>query len=299
MGKKAFIGVSSKAHQVKKMYLGVGDKAHKVKKGYLGVGGKAHQFFASEHSLWAFASYYLNSSSATITIPPTMLKLDDKTGVVEAQQTIAVTHPGSNSTFTWGCLQNYFFWQGPVNNPNALYYDYETCVQIGTVPVQNELIAAGSIGNYYIGCGNKQGFYNRIYLCDSVTGAATSFVSSSNTTIKRTSYGTGGNDSYVFTLSYGSLVYITRWDRSTGVSLGIVFGPWNSYDNLAASIDINNGKPYGFWNMITDNSNYYRYKIVTLDPSTYAVSATLWEASENTLGSDIRGRIWQIGGRFK
>lgn len=51
MGKKVYLGVSSKAHNVKKLYLGVSGKAHKVKKGFIGVNGKAHQFFSS--GIWA------------------------------------------------------------------------------------------------------------------------------------------------------------------------------------------------------------------------------------------------------
>lgn len=50
MGKKVFLGVSSKAHNVKKLYLGVSGKAHKVIKGFIGVNGKAHQFYSAESS---------------------------------------------------------------------------------------------------------------------------------------------------------------------------------------------------------------------------------------------------------
>lgn len=60
MGKKTFLGVSSKAHKVKKIFLGVGGKAHKVKKGYIGVGGKAHQFFtlgSADSGVYAHDSY--------------------------------------------------------------------------------------------------------------------------------------------------------------------------------------------------------------------------------------------------
>lgn len=47
MAKKAYIGVNSKARQVKKIYLGVSSKARKVKKAYIGVGGVARPFFSS------------------------------------------------------------------------------------------------------------------------------------------------------------------------------------------------------------------------------------------------------------
>lgn len=45
MAKKVYIGVDSKAREVKKIYVGVSGIARKVKKGYIGIGGVAMQFF--------------------------------------------------------------------------------------------------------------------------------------------------------------------------------------------------------------------------------------------------------------
>lgn len=46
MGKKTYIGVSSKARKVKKAYIGIDGKAHKIKKMYIGVNGKAQCIFS-------------------------------------------------------------------------------------------------------------------------------------------------------------------------------------------------------------------------------------------------------------
>lgn len=45
MGKKTYIGVSSKARKVKKAYIGIDGKARKIKKMYIGVNGKAQCIF--------------------------------------------------------------------------------------------------------------------------------------------------------------------------------------------------------------------------------------------------------------
>ena len=48
MAKAVYVGVGSKAHNMKKAYIGVGGKARKVKKMYIGVGGKARLCYSAE-----------------------------------------------------------------------------------------------------------------------------------------------------------------------------------------------------------------------------------------------------------
>ena len=46
MAKKAYVGISDTARNVKNIYVGVGGVARKVVKGYVGVNGVARQFWA-------------------------------------------------------------------------------------------------------------------------------------------------------------------------------------------------------------------------------------------------------------
>lgn len=123
MGKKAFIGASSKAHQVKKIYFGVSGKARKVKKGFIGVSGKAHQFFSSgaEKGL-----YWLFKDGAT-----TVTKLDPITAAIQTTVTMitdgtfGVSHNyGWGSAEAFGSLTNY-----GINSGSGVTASYNLAVQ--------------------------------------------------------------------------------------------------------------------------------------------------------------------------
>jgi len=60
MAKKAYVGVSNKARQVKNIYVGVGGKARKVVKGYVGVGGKARQFWPALEKMYVIFKGQVN-----------------------------------------------------------------------------------------------------------------------------------------------------------------------------------------------------------------------------------------------
>lgn len=116
MGKKAFIGASSKARQAKKMYLGVDGKARKVKKGFIGVGGKAHQFLSSGfdagwvhifagHSTIAATPKYRYYNPAFVLIHETSISVT----TTQSQKLQYAMHAGiAGALFAKDWIPNYF-----------------------------------------------------------------------------------------------------------------------------------------------------------------------------------------------
>lgn len=117
MGKKTFLGVSSKAHTVKKLYLGVSGKAHKVKKGFIGVGNKAHQFYNSSFGGTFFIIDYLAPK-----------KVDFSTGSLQA----TLSNLPSYNHYAHGDVEKWNIVNQSSNTTTVTYKDSDSGATIST-----------------------------------------------------------------------------------------------------------------------------------------------------------------------